>query len=195
MAPIAGCAVTFFNDSISITEPVFTNDSGIAIAHHVLQSVRARPVKNFFTVQAPLKPKAGDTTVILTEEICMDCNHYFTPPRIYFNQFETSIGLDDTAALNVMKEIMIENPDIGIEISGHADACNERRRAEGLSKKRARNVYRWLKSYGGVEGQLRTSWYGCRNTLQGCCQGFDCPEEKKPFDRRVEFRFFGPVKK
>lgn len=103
--------------------------------------------------------------------------------RIQFKQSEIELNAEATAALDEVVALMNANPDMNMNIEGHASAEGEHYVNLALSNSRANSVRNYLVSKGIAKDRLNTSWYGNSRPLTS-------DPKKQAQNRRVEMKPF-----
>jgi outer membrane protein OmpA-like peptidoglycan-associated protein len=85
--------------------------------------------------------------------------------------------------LEKIKEFLMLNPDIRVEIGGHTDNSGAAAYNRQLSEKRSLSVYKFLVDHGIRKERLITKGYGPDQPLAS-----NDTEEGKQKNRRIEFR-------
>lgn len=102
----------------------------------------------------------------------------------------------DDAALELEKlvKILIDNPDIHIEMGSHTDARGSDNYNEVLSNNRAQSAVNYLISRGISADRLTWKGYGEKVPVNKCVNGVICIEEEHQINRRTEFKVTRIVK-
>jgi outer membrane protein OmpA-like peptidoglycan-associated protein/tetratricopeptide (TPR) repeat protein len=107
----------------------------------------------------------------------------FVLKNVYFDYNKSNLRSESINELNILKEFLINNPDVRVEVSAHTDNRGSASYNYALSDSRAASVMEWLVSNGIDAGRLTSKGYG-----------FDQPiapndsEENMQLNRRVEFK-------
>lgn len=108
--------------------------------------------------------------------------------NIYYDLGRSSVRAEAIPELNRLYFLMINNPDITIEISSHTDARGSYKLNKNLSQRRATAIVNWLVSKGISKNRLIARGYGEDRLVNECEDGIDCNEEDHQLNRRTEFR-------
>ena len=106
---------------------------------------------------------------------------------VYFDSDSATLKSDSSFILDPMVELLMNNPQTRIELSGHTDITGSTARNVQLSEARAASVKRYLVNQGVSPQQLSSKGWGpwkpvaTNATIEGRAQ-----------NRRVEFRVLGP---
>jgi OOP family OmpA-OmpF porin len=79
-------------------------------------------------------------------------------------------------------QILLDNPEVRVEVGGHTDNQGQRAYNMRLSRERAESVKRWLVEHGIDAGRLRTRGYGPDRAV-----GDNATPEGQAQNRRIEF--------
>jgi outer membrane protein OmpA-like peptidoglycan-associated protein len=111
--------------------------------------------------------------------------------NIYYDLGRASVRSEAIPELNKLLQLLIDNPDIKLEISSHTDAQGPAEFNERLSERRARAVVSWLAAKGIPRDRLVARGYGETRLVNECADGVECSEEQHQLNRRTEFRVLG----
>jgi outer membrane protein OmpA-like peptidoglycan-associated protein len=109
--------------------------------------------------------------------------------NVFFDFDSDNLRPESHLELDRLARILIENPDLDVEIMGHTDDVGSNEYNQELSKSRARSVMRYLVLSGYPTEKITFRGYGEIRPLAPN----DSPEGRQ-LNRRVEFRFL-PAKK
>ena len=107
----------------------------------------------------------------------------FVLKNVYFDYNKSNLRSESVNELNILKEFLVNNPTVRVEVSAHTDNRGTANYNYSLSDSRANSVMEWLISNGIDAGRLTSKGYG-----------FDQPiapndtEENRQLNRRVEFK-------
>ncbi|HEX8039607.1 MAG TPA: OmpA family protein, partial [Chryseosolibacter sp.] len=127
-----------------------------------------------------------DTTIVL-EKIAL--NKIFVLENIYYELDKADIRPDAARELDKLVQILIDNPEIKIELSSHTDSIATVEYNMDLSQRRAESAVNYLIEHGISPDRLVAKGYGelhpiARNTNP---DGTDNPEGRQK-NRRTEFK-------
>lgn len=128
--------------------------------------------------------------------------HFFAPGRtrpdanegipfllnIYYDVGRATFRPEAYRELEKLYQLLLENPDILIEIGAHTDARGSAEYNRRLSQERADAVALWLGQKGIAAERIRAVGYGERQLVNPCRDGVPCSEEAHQENRRTEFR-------
>ncbi|MBT1701063.1 PD40 domain-containing protein [Fulvivirgaceae bacterium PWU4] len=127
-----------------------------------------------------------DTMVVLDK---IDLNKYFVLDNIYYDLDKANIRPDAAKELDKLVQLLIDNPEIKIELSSHTDSIATVEYNQDLSQRRAESAVKYLVDNGISPDRLVAKGYGelrpiARNTNP---DGTDNPEGRDR-NRRTEFK-------
>jgi outer membrane protein OmpA-like peptidoglycan-associated protein/tetratricopeptide (TPR) repeat protein len=123
----------------------------------------------------------------ISDEVCLQSVKVGTKivlRNVFFDVDKAILRKESEAELNKLVEVLQQNPDISIEISGHTDSDGEAQHNTDLSQARAQSVYDYLVSKSIVKERMRYKGYG---ELKPVVNN-DSPENKQ-LNRRTEIEF------
>lgn len=113
--------------------------------------------------------------------------------NIYYDYDKWYIREDALPELDKIFQLLIDNPELKIELSSHTDSRGEAAYNLELSQKRAESVVNYLVSRGVSSERLIAKGYG-ESALRNYCGGFvDCDEADHQINRRTEFKVIGKL--
>ncbi|MBR9920139.1 MAG: OmpA family protein [Bacteroidetes bacterium] len=118
---------------------------------------------------------------LLLDPIKVDAK--ITMPPIYFEQSRAIILSKSYQTLDYLAKVLIDNPDISIQIEGHTDNIGNPKDLKKLSEDRAKAVRDFLVDKGIARKRLDTQGYGAAFPINT-----NASEEERSENRRVEFR-------
>src|SRR5690606_17301907 len=119
-------------------------------------------------------------------------NIYLTPLEIgqdiplnnvFFVRSEPTLLPSSYPELNKLAKILMDNPSIEIELSGHTDNVGSAEKNVILSEQRVETVKKYLVSKGVSEGRITGKGYGGAKPIAD-----NSSENTRRLNRRVEFR-------
>jgi peptidoglycan-associated lipoprotein len=127
-----------------------------------------------------------DTTLVLEK---MELNKIFVLENIYYDLDSANIRPDAARELDKLVQILVDNPEINIELSSHTDSIASVEYNLNLSQRRAQSAVNYLIQHGIAPDRLVAKGYGelrpiARNTHP---DGTDNPEGRQR-NRRTEFK-------
>lgn len=111
--------------------------------------------------------------------------------HIYYDFDQSYIRSDAEPELNKLYQILIDNPELVVEIGSHTDSRGSFRYNDRLSQRRAEAVIRWLRTKGISKVRLKPKGYGENNNVNQCANNVPCSEQEHQWNRRTEFRVVG----
>ena len=113
--------------------------------------------------------------------------------NIYYDYDKWHIRQDALPELDKIFQLLLDNPELKIELSSHTDSRGEADYNLELSQKRAESVVNYLVSRGINPERLMAKGYG-ENSLLNYCGGFvECDEADHQINRRTEFKVIGKL--
>jgi peptidoglycan-associated lipoprotein len=127
-----------------------------------------------------------DTTIVLEK---MELNKIFVLENIYYDLDSANIRPDAARELDKLVQILVDNPEITIELSSHTDSIASVEHNMDLSQRRAQSAMNYLIQRGISPDRMTAKGYGelrpiARNTNP---DGTDNPEGRQR-NRRTEFK-------
>lgn len=127
-----------------------------------------------------------DTTIVLEK---MELNKVFVLENIYYDLDSANIRPDAAKELDKLVQILIDNPEIKIELSSHTDSIASVEYNQNLSQRRAQSAVNYMIQRGISPDRMIAKGYGelrpiARNTNP---DGTDNPEGRQR-NRRTEFK-------
>jgi peptidoglycan-associated lipoprotein len=116
--------------------------------------------------------------------------------NIYFDLAKFNIRKDAAKELDKIVKLMIDNPDIIIELSSHTDCRASFKYNMTLSDNRAKSSATYIISKGIASNRITGKGYGETMLVNDCaCEGKivskTCSEEEHQANRRTEFKVTG----
>ncbi len=127
-----------------------------------------------------------DTTLVLDK---IELNKIFVLDNIYYNYNKFDIRPDAAKELDKLSQLLIDNPEIKIELSAHTDSVDDEEYNRVLSQRRAESAVTYLIKKGISDERMIAKGYGeskpiARNTNP---DGTDNPDGRQK-NRRTEFK-------
>ncbi len=106
-----------------------------------------------------------------------------------FFKFDSNILLEASIpALENIKNILVKEHDLVVEISGHTDTRGDNNYNMLLSQSRANAIVEYLIEHGIEKDRLKAKGYGETQVKNHCANGVYCDENKHQENRRVEIK-------
>jgi flagellar motor protein MotB len=109
--------------------------------------------------------------------------------NIFFGFDSVEIKKESVTELNKLSKLLLENPDIIVEVAGFTDSIGSQAYNISLSERRARTVVNFLISKGIDSDRLKTRAYGAALPV-----GTNITDEGRRLNRRTEVRIIGKKK-
>ena len=127
------------------------------------------------------------------EVVTISINEPIRLNNIYYDYDDYKILPDAEKDLEKILDLMIEYPEMVIELSSHTDSRGTKKYNINLSQKRAESAKKWLVENGIDAKRIIAKGYGESMILNRCVDGVQCSEEEHRFNRRTEFKIIaGP---
>jgi peptidoglycan-associated lipoprotein len=125
-------------------------------------------------------------TIRINEPIRLD--------NILYDYNKDDIRPDAEPDLQDLTDLMLQYPDMKIELSSHTDARGKDDYNMDLSQRRAESAKRWILAKGIKEDRIVAKGYGETKLLNECTNGVECSDEQHQLNRRTEFKILsGPT--
>ena len=111
--------------------------------------------------------------------------------HIYYDFDQCFIRQEAVPELEKLRQMLIDNPSLIIELSSHTDSRGSNSYNNRLSQKRAEAVVRWLVNRGIERDRLVPRGYGETVNVNNCANNVPCSEKEHQYNRRTEFRVLG----
>lgn len=114
--------------------------------------------------------------------------------NIYYDFDKSFIRTDAMPDLDKVVQIMLDNPDIIVELGSHTDARGSDDYNIKLSQRRADAAIQYIISKGIDKKRITAKGYGETQHLNKCSNNVECSEEAHQLNRRTEFKVTGYIK-
>jgi outer membrane protein OmpA-like peptidoglycan-associated protein len=108
--------------------------------------------------------------------------------KVYFTSNEAALLYEAKRVLDEVANVMVNVPNITVELSSHSDAKGSDEYNLALSKKRAKAAVDYIVSQGVSAGRITGIGYGETKLVNKCANGVECTEEQHAENRRLEFK-------
>ena len=108
--------------------------------------------------------------------------------NIYYDFDKWYIRPDAAVELDKLVKILVDNPEINIELGSHTDCRGSDIYNEKLSQKRAESAVSYIVSKGIDKHRITAKGYGEKVLINKCSNGVECTEEEHQMNRRTEFK-------
>lgn len=109
----------------------------------------------------------------------------FVLEDLHYDLNKYNIRPDAALVLDKLAKILVDNPDIRIEIGSHTDSRASADYNQTLSQKRSESVLAYLKSKGINPSRMVAKGYGESQLVNKCADGVTCTEEEHQANRRT----------
>jgi outer membrane protein OmpA-like peptidoglycan-associated protein len=111
--------------------------------------------------------------------------------NIYYDFDKWNIRPDAAVELDKIVALLVENPQIIIELGSHTDSRGSKKYNENLSQKRAESAVQYIISNGIAKDRITAKGYGEYQLVNNCADGIKCSDEEHQMNRRTEFKVTG----
>jgi outer membrane protein OmpA-like peptidoglycan-associated protein len=120
-----------------------------------------------------------------------ELNRAIVIKHIYYPFNKAVITAESALRLDVLVNLMRENPDIEIELSSHTDSRASDAYNQKLSDERARSAVEYIISRGVKRSRIFAKGYGESRLVNSCKNGVKCSDWEHAQNRRTEFKIIG----
>ncbi len=114
--------------------------------------------------------------------------------NIYYDYDDDKILPEAEPDLNYIHELMVQYPELVIELGSHTDSRGEDSYNLDLSQRRAESARQYLLGREIAGDRVQARGYGETDILNACVNGERCSNEDHRFNRRTEFKILeGPT--
>lgn len=140
------------------------------------------------TIVAHMQPQGEDTidVVIYLDKIVID--KPIEVKNIYYDFDKWDIRPDAAIELDKLVKILVDNPEITIELMSHTDCRGSDAYNLTLSQKRAESAVNYIISEGIAKERIIAKGYGEKKLVNRCDDGVACSEKEHQQNRRTEFK-------
>jgi peptidoglycan-associated lipoprotein len=137
----------------------------------------------------PPPPAPPIKTKIVTKNVPIRINN------IYYAYNDSKIIYEEAkSALDYIYGVMVNHPDIVIELGSHTDSRGADTYNMNLSQKRAESARAYLTAKGITGDRIIAKGYGETQLINQCSNGVQCTDEEHQANRRTEFKIIsGPT--
>ena len=108
--------------------------------------------------------------------------------NIYYDLDRANIRSDAALELDKLVAVLVDNPEIRIELSSHTDSRQTHDYNQDLSQRRAQSAVDYIISEGIDTERLIARGYGETRLLNKCADNVPCAEKEHQVNRRTEFK-------
>jgi len=135
----------------------------------------------------------GNTSDTIKFRVITAVNSIIKIDNIYFDTNSSRLRPESRNELNEFVQVLMEYPEVRIELRAHTDSRGDATYNLNLSEMRAEAVVNYLVLQGIDNNRLTFKGYGDSSPVNECARGVICSEEKLQENRRVEFKIL-PIK-
>ena len=182
--PVQGAQVTLIkrgtNDSL-----VLKSGDGIYILPMECEAVYDLRIEKegYFTKTIEVSP--GNIPEPEFEEIVV--GKAIEVENIYYDLNKADIRADAAVELDKLVKLLVENPNISIELSSHTDSRGSDVYNLNLSQRRAESAVAYIIDQGISADRITAKGYGETKLNNDCANGVPCSDEDHQANRRTEF--------
>ena len=121
-------------------------------------------------------------------EVGRDITTTFSIAPIYYNLDKSDIRSDASPELDKIVQILVDNPNIKLELGSHTDSRATSEYNQKLSQRRAESAVSYIISKGITPTRIVAKGYGEIQLVNQCADGIPCSEEEHQANRRTEFK-------
>jgi len=116
----------------------------------------------------------------------------FVLDDLFYDLNKYNIRPDAAIVLDKLLKILVDNPEVRIEIGSHTDCRGTTKSNMILSQRRSESVMAYLVSKGIAANRLVPKGYGESQLINKCADGVDCPEIDHQANRRTVIEILNP---
>ena len=190
-AILNGVNLQITSDSGALT--VTPRDNGHFLAQAGCNTeYKVKGTKNgYFTSEKTVKTSCTTRHDTVSVELLFEkivINKAIVLNNIYYDYDKWDIRPDAATELDKLVKIMVENPEINIELGSHTDSRGKDKYNQDLSQKRAESAVNYIISKGVDALRIKAKGYGESVPVNKCVNGVECTEEEFQMNRRTEFK-------
>ena len=192
---LSDCYITISDGTES--EYIYSDDKGLFIVRlqknktYTIKASKVGYLNAFEKVSTRnLNVKKGELSTTINIELVLNkifTNVEITLENIYYNFNKSDIRPDAEPTLDSLIQLMIENPQIDIQLSSHTDCRGDDEYNQILSQKRAESAVRYMAKSGVSNDRMTAKGFG-ENALAVNCNCDDCTEQEHQINRRTTFK-------
>ena len=143
--------------------------------------------------------KSSDTIIKNLTLSKIDKNKAYRLNNIYYDFDKSNLREESKKTLDSLYNILVENPQIIIELGSHTDSRGSDSYNQELSQKRAQSCVDYLISKGIDKKRITPKGYGESTPLEDCSKKPECPTTSNgdcdchQLNRRTEFKIVGEL--
>lgn len=112
----------------------------------------------------------------------------FVLNNIFYDYDSANLRSESEKELNKLKDFLLENLNIKVELSSHTDSRGGDSYNKKLSQKRAQSCVDYLIKHGVPKANIVAKGYGETKLLNKCANDVECSEEEHQQNRRTEIK-------
>ncbi|RAJ20577.1 OmpA family protein [Pedobacter cryoconitis] len=130
-------------------------------------------------------------SVVFKRDMFLDSliiNKSFKLENIYYDFDKSEIRQDAAVELNKLVSVLMEYPEMKIELSSHTDSRGNDKYNMDLSQRRSDSAVKYIISKGINANRLIAKGYGETRPVNSCSNGVICTEVEYQLNRRTEYK-------
>jgi outer membrane protein OmpA-like peptidoglycan-associated protein len=131
--------------------------------------------------------KLFEDVYLVAADLDIDIRKAANIPTIEFDLDQASISRASAIELDKIAAILVEQPNLKIEIRAHTDARGNDAYNLKLSQERAESTMNYLVSRGVSYSRITAKGFGEQKLVNRCANGVECSEKEHLANRRTEF--------
>jgi len=116
----------------------------------------------------------------------------FVLDDLYYDLNKYNIRPDAAIVLDKLLKILVDNPEVRIEIGSHTDSRGTTKSNDVLSQRRSESVMAYLTGKGIAANRLVAKGYGETQLINKCADGVNCTEAEHQENRRTVIEILNP---
>ena len=192
---LADCYITIYDGDEE--QNIYSDENGQFIVQLVkdkdyrIKASKIGYLNDFVNVSTKdLKLKKGELSKTINVELVLNkifSNMEIRLENIYYNFNKSDIRDDAKPTLDSLSQLLINNPQIEVQLSSHTDCRGDEQYNQILSQKRAESAINYIASKGVDFRRLTAVGFG-KSALADLCNCDDCTEEQHQVNRRTTFK-------
>lgn len=196
VVPLEEVKVNIFNDLKDITKDELKVVNGKFFAEVKCKDINTfvGSKEGYYTKSKTIETeclKRQDTLVVELFMEKMEIGKAIVLKNIYYDFDKSFIRDDAKPDLDMVVQLMKDNPDIIVELGSHTDARGSDQYNIALSQRRADAAVKYIIENGIDKQRIVAKGYGETQHLNHCSNGVECSEEEHQLNRRTEFKVIG----
>ncbi len=160
-------------------------------------------VESSYTIQGQKRGEFSEIETVSTRGLIRDevlfveielgiakptCDKLIGLKNIFFDLDKADIRPEAAAELDRVYTLLIENPNMSIELRSHTDSRGAASYNQKLSQRRANSTKNYLVNRGINPSRILATGYGESQLTNQCVDGVPCSDQEHQLNRRTEFK-------